>query len=108
MASSLSNLVNNLSEGRHRIKCKLKHDNKKCETCRIKHKYFDCFLKYTNFKDDLIVHKCLACNRNCQTKFDEMLKEDFFHTYKFSNRNDNKSILMLQKGVYSCEYMDDW
>ena len=31
MASSLSNLVNNLSEEIHRIKCKYRHDNKKCE-----------------------------------------------------------------------------
>ena len=36
MASSLSNLVINLSEGLHRIKCKLGHGNKKCETCGIK------------------------------------------------------------------------
>ena len=28
MPSSLSNLVNNLSEGLHRIKCKLEHDDK--------------------------------------------------------------------------------
>ena len=31
MASSLSNLVNNLSEGIRRIKCKFGHDDKKCE-----------------------------------------------------------------------------
>ena len=43
MASSLSNLVNNLSEGIHKIKCKYGHD-KKCETCGIKYKYYDCFL----------------------------------------------------------------
>ena len=54
MASSLSNLVNNLSEGIHRIKCKHRHKDKKCETCGIKYKYHDCFLEYTNFKDDLI------------------------------------------------------
>ena len=36
MASSLSNLVNNPSEGVHRIKCKYGHDDKKRETCRIK------------------------------------------------------------------------
>ena len=29
MAKSLSNLVNNLSEGLHRIKCKFGHDDKK-------------------------------------------------------------------------------
>ena len=54
MASSLSNLVNNLSEGIHKIKCKYEHNDEKCETCGIKCKYCDCFLEYTNFKDDLI------------------------------------------------------
>ena len=56
MASSLSNLVINLSERLHRIKCKLEHDNK--------NKYCDCFLEYTNFKDDLIEYKCLSCNES--------------------------------------------
>ena len=53
MASSLSNLVNSCVESTkvHKIKCKYKHDDKKC---RIKYEYCDCFLKYTNFKDDLI------------------------------------------------------
>ena len=54
MASSLSNLVNNLSEGIHGIKCKYGHDDKRFETCRIKYKYCNCFLKYTEFRDDLI------------------------------------------------------
>ena len=36
MANSLSNLVNNLSERIQIIKCKRGHDDKKCETCRIK------------------------------------------------------------------------
>ena len=37
MASSLSNLVNNLSEGIHRIKCKFGHSDKKYETCGIEY-----------------------------------------------------------------------
>ena len=44
MASSLSNLVNNLAEEIHDIKFKIKHGNKKCETCGIKHKDFKSFL----------------------------------------------------------------
>ena len=52
MASSLSNLVNNLSEGIHKVKFKFGHDDKKCETCEIKYKYCDCFLEYVNFKDE--------------------------------------------------------
>ena len=35
MASSLSNLVNNLSDGIHGINCKFGHGEKKCETCEI-------------------------------------------------------------------------
>ena len=51
MSSSLSNIVNNLSEGIHKIKCKYGHDDKKYETCVIKYKYCDCFLKYINLKN---------------------------------------------------------
>ena len=83
MASSLSNLVNNLSEGFHRIKCKLGHGDKKYETCRIKYKHCDCFLEYTNFKDDLIEDKWLSCKKIYRRKFDKKLKERFFNTYKF-------------------------
>ena len=41
-------------------------------------------------------------------KFDEKLKEQFFNTYKFSNDDINKFILLLQKGVYPYEHMNDW
>ena len=61
MARSLSNLVNNLAEGIHNIKCKYGQDDKKCRTCRNKYNYCDCFLEYANFNDDLIEHKCLCC-----------------------------------------------
>ena len=75
MASSSSNLINNLSEGLHRIKCKFEHDYKKCEVdCEIKCKYCDCFLEYTNFKDDSIEYNCLNCSKNCRIKFNEKLK----------------------------------
>ena len=33
IASSLSNLVNNFSEGIHKSKCTYGHNDKKCETC---------------------------------------------------------------------------
>ena len=80
IASSLSNLANNLSERIHKIKCKYRHNDKKCEICGVKYKYCDFFLESTNFKDDLIECKCLCCNKNYQQKFDEKLKEQFFNT----------------------------
>ena len=48
---------------------------KKSESCGINYEYYDCFLEYTNFKDDLIKYRCLFCNMNCQRKFDEKLKK---------------------------------
>ena len=50
----------------------------------------------------------MFCNKNYQHKFDEKLKERFLNTYKFSNHNNNKFILLLREGVYPYEYMDDW
>ena len=54
VASSLSNVVNNLVGGIHQIKYKYGHDNKTCEKCGVKFKNFECCLEYTNVKNDLI------------------------------------------------------
>ena len=50
----------------------------------------------------------MCCNKNCQRKVDEKLKERFFITCKSSNHGNNKFIVLLQNGVYPYEYMDDW
>ena len=82
MASSLSNLINNLAEGIHKIECK---------DC-------DCFLEYESIKDNLIKYKCLSCNKNYSNKLDEELKIRFKNTFRFSNNDINKFILLLRKG----------
>ena len=74
MAFALSYLVNNLSKGIHRIKCKFGHDDKKCYTSGIIYNYCNCFLDYTNFQDDLIEYKCLCCIKNHQRNFDHQRK----------------------------------
>ena len=91
MASSLSNLVDNLAERVHKIKCK---------NC-------DCFLEYESVNDNLIKYKCLSCNKNYSNKLDENLKKLFKNTFKFSNNDINKFILLLRKDVYPYEYMDN-
>ena len=83
MPSSLSNLVDNLTERIHETKCK---------DC-------DCFLEYESVKDNLIKYKCLPCNKNYSNKLDEKLKNLFKNTIKFSKNDINKLTLLLRKGV---------
>ena len=59
MATSLPNVVVNLTEGVHKNKCK----------------DFDCFLEYESMKDNLIIRKCLSCNKDYSNKIDEELKK---------------------------------
>ena len=92
MATSLSNLVDNLKEGIHKIKCK----------------DYDYFLAYKSVKNNSIKYKCSCYNKNCSNKIDEELKRDS-RTHSSCFKNDiNKFILLLRKGVCLCEYTDDW
>ena len=76
MTSSLWNLVDNLAEGIHKIKCK---------DC-------NCFLEYKSVNENLIKYKCLSFNENYSNKIDEKLKKRFKNTFKFSNNDVNKFI----------------
>ena len=106
MASSLLNLVDNLSEGIHKIKCKFGHDDKNLKLAELNINISTVFFEYTNFRDNLIEYKCLCCSKNYQNKFDETLEKQIFNTYKFSNHDNNQFILLLQKVVCPYEYMD--
>ena len=75
MATSLSNLVDELTVGIHKIKCK---------DCGIfLKKDCDFFLKYESVNDNLIKYKCLSCNKNYSIKIDEELQKRFKSTFKF-------------------------
>ena len=74
MASSLPNLVDNLAEGIHKIKCK------EC----------DCFLECESVKDNLIKYKCLSCNKDYSNTLDGKSKKRYKNTFKFSYNDINK------------------
>ena len=80
MASLLSNLVNDLSEGIHKTNCKHEHDELDMKLVEI---------------DTKITSANIYMKR-------------FVNTYQFSNHDINKFVLFLQKGVYPYEYMDNW
>ena len=56
MASSLSNLVDNLEQGIHKIKCK------------------DCVFFLKSVKGNLRKYKCSSCNRHYSNKLDKKKK----------------------------------
>ena len=90
MSSSLSSVVDNLSEALHSDKCA------DCKSC----------LDYMSVKDDQLIFRCFKCKRNYNKDFNKDLIKRFENTYEFSNRDINKFVLLLRKGVYPYEYMD--
>ena len=69
MATSLSNLVDNLTGESHKIKCK---------DC-------GCFLEYESSKDTVTKYKCLSCNKDYLKKIDKEIKRRLKNTFKFSD-----------------------
>ena len=92
MSTSLSNFVNNLSEGLHNDRCI------DCKSC----------LDYMTIKDEQLIFRCFRCEKNYEKNFNKELIQRFVNTYEICNGDLNKFILLLRKGVYLYEYMDSW
>ena len=56
----------------------------------------------------MLKYKCLSCNKDYSNKIDEELKKQFKNTFKFSNNDINKLMLLLRKVIYPYEYIDEW
>ena len=92
MSTSLSSLVDNLSEKLHSDKCK---------DCKSE-------LDYMSVKDNQLIFQCLECKKNYKKDFNKESIKRFANTYEFCNGDINKFILLLRKRVYPYEYMDSW
>ena len=92
MSTSLSKLVDNLSEGIHNNTCV------DCKSC----------LDYMKTKDKKLIFRCFSCKKNYEKDFNKELIKRFANMYSFCSKDLNKFILLLRKGVYPYEDMDNW
>ena len=92
MTTSLSKLVDNLTEGIHNDKCN------KCESN----------LCFVNAMNETLTFECVDCKKEYIKDINNKLKERFSNVYEFCGYDMNKFITLLRKGVYPYEYMDEW
>ena len=92
MSTSLSSLVDNLSDGFH---CN------KFIVCKSS-------LDYMITRNDQLIFRCFECKKNYQKDFNKDLINRFANTYEFCNKDINRFILLLRKGIHPYEHIDIW
>ena len=105
MSTSLSKLVDNLSEGIH---------NNKCADCKSNLDYVrittarPSSLERSSLKrkNEKLLLKCFNFDSYYKKKFNKDLIKKFKNTCSFCNNDLNKFVLLLRKGVYPYDYAD--
>ena len=60
------------------------------------------------FKKHKLLFECFDCKKRYSRKFNKNLAKKFKNIYRSCNEDINKFMLLLRKGTYYYEYIDDW
>ena len=96
MSTSLSSLVDNLSEI-YKKECKGSAEKRK-----IKSAY-----NFIRLKNNKLNYECKECEKIWLKPVNGLIKK-FTNIHQVCNGDINQFILLLKKGVYPYEYMDSW
>ena len=58
--------------------------------------------------NETLIFECIDCKKEYKKELDKKLIERFANTYKFCDNDLNKFLILLRKGLYPYEYMDEW
>ena len=59
-------------------------------------------------RDDQLIFRCSECKTDYQKDFNKGLINRFANIYEFCNKDIDRFILLLKKGIYPYEYIDTW
>ena len=93
MSASLSDLVDNMSGVFNSIEC----------TEKVKINSECCFV---GLKSTRLIYRCREFKKEWKRPIEELIRK-FPSVYQFCNSDLNKFVLLLRKGVYSYEDMDN-
>ena len=96
MSTSLSSLVDNLSE----------IYKKECKGCEEKRK-IKSVCNFIGLKNNKLNYECKECKKRSLKPINKLIKR-FPNVYLFCSEDINKFVLLLRKVVYPYEYMSSW
>ena len=97
MAASLSDLVDNMSG---RI-----FNSIECQSCMERKINSEC--KFVELKNNGLIYRWTECEEECERPIERLIRK-FSNVYQFCNCDLDKVILLLRKGFYPYEDIDNW